>query len=477
MAEQKDTTPMEEMPPGPPPMPENWSSMTGDEKFDYYTTGWASASGMSFASPEVAKRYELSAERWLDILALREPDQVPNMFLTDRFVLANAGIKPVDPFYNPAKAAAGVYKFNEDYDFDYSVGLMPIPGRAIDLMDYKLIRWPGSSLPQGLPDDMQFQYAEAEYMRSDEYDQLIANPEGYLLLKYLPRILGALGNFDKKLENFPSLYNAVEAAGVSSLLMPFARGGELREAVQTLMDNVFTAADHAAAHMGEFVAAGMKVMTELGKPGLIGACTFTPFDLIGDTMRCTTEVMMDMYRRPDKLVAACEALVPVSIKMAVQTAMVTRNPFVIIPLHKGADGFMSNEQFEKFYWPSFKAQLFGIIDEGLIPVPFVEGAYNQRLDILADSGLPKGKTMWIFDRTEMKYAKEKFSSFACIGGNVPASLFSTGSTRMMEDYCRDLMEYAAPGGGFFMSPGAVIDQAKPENVHAYINCTKKFGTY
>ncbi|MBW2370668.1 MAG: uroporphyrinogen decarboxylase, partial [Deltaproteobacteria bacterium] len=312
------------------------------------------------------------------------------------------------------------------------------------------------------------QYVEDEYMHADEYDQLIANPEGYMLRRFLPRVCDGL----KGLELLPSLFNMVEAPGVTPLLLPFAKG-PLREALDTLLK----AADHAMADVHAYQMAGMQIMTNLGMPNNLGGLTFAPFDLIGDTMRGTRGVMLDMYRRPDRLIAACEALVPISVQMAAQAAMKTRIPFVIIPLHKGADGFMSNEQFAKFYWPTFRAQLIALIDAGLIPVPFVEGGYNERLDIIAESGLPVGRTVWMFDRTDMKTAKEKFESFACIGGNVPASLFSTGTPQMMEDYCKELIDTVAPGGGFFLAPGAIIDQAKPENVVAYLESTKKYGVY
>ena len=48
------------------------------------------------------------------------------------------------------------------------------------------------------------------------------------------------------------------------------------------------------------------------------------------------------------------------VGMGVGGAMANNNPLVFIPLHKGADGFMSNEQFEKFYWPSLKKVMIGL---------------------------------------------------------------------------------------------------------------------
>lgn len=111
---------------------------------------------------------------------------------------------------------------------------------------------------------------------------------------------------------------------------------------------------------------------------MAGGMSLAPFDIIADTMRGTRGVMLDMYHCPDKLLAACDAVTPAAIQMSIQTAMMSGVPFAFIPLHKGADGFMSNEQFEKFYWPSFKTLLLGMIEAGLISLPFVEGGYNQR---------------------------------------------------------------------------------------------------
>ena len=62
-------------------------------------------------------------------------------------------------------------------------------------------------------------------------------------------------------------------------------------------------------------------------------------------------------------------------------------------MHRGADGFVSHEQFERFYWPAFKAVMLGLIEEGCIPVMFAEGSYNQRLEIIADSPFCLHKNM------------------------------------------------------------------------------------
>ena len=64
---------------------------------------------------------------------------------------------------------------------------------------------------------------------------------------------------------------------------------------------------------------------------------------------------------------------------------------VFIPLHRGADGFMSPGQFETFYWPTLKKLVLALVSAGLTPAPFFEGDYTSRLEYLLE--LPKGKIL------------------------------------------------------------------------------------
>ena len=219
------------------------------------------------------------------------------------------------------------------------------------------------------------------------------------------------------------------------------------------------------------------IMSTLGMPALIGGFTKAPFDTIGDTMRGTRGIMMDKFRQPAKLIAAMEKFVPLAIDMGVRSAGLGHHPIVFIPLHKGADGFMSNADFKKFYWPTLKAVVLGLIDNGLVPYLFVEGGYNQRLDIITDPDIPAGTTIWIFDQTDMKEVYKRFKGWACFGGNVPVSMMKAGTPADVENYVKRLIDDVAGDGGFILSTGAVLDDAQPENLHAMIDAGKKYGVY
>ncbi len=136
---------------------------------------------------------------------------------------------------------------------------------------------------------------------------------------------------------------------------------------------------------------------------------------------------------------------------------------------------MSEQQFKTFYWPTLHKVILGLIEEGCVPFLFAEGGYNSRLELITD--LPKGKTLWMFDYTDMARAKDTIGKVACIMGNVPISLLQTGSVEDVVAASRKLIDVAAPGGGFILSNGAVMDEAKPENLRAMIQVAKEHGAY
>ena len=209
-----------------------------------------------------------------------------------------------------------------------------------------------------------------------------------------------------------------------------------------------------------------------GFPGPFAHMSLAPFDFIGDTLRGTRGILMDMFRQPD---ARARSVRPAGAggrqvgHPAVQS--VHTAPLVFIPLHKGADGFMSVEQFQKFYWPSLRKVIEGLVADGFVPYLFAEGAYGTRLETIAD--VPKGRTVWQFDHTDMRRAKEILGGIACIQGNVPISMLQLGTAEEVTAYCRDLIETVGPGGGFILDVGAVVDDAKTGNVEAMIQAAKK----
>ena len=87
---------------------------------------------------------------------------------------------------------------------------------------------------------------------------------------------------------------------------------------------------------------------------------------------------------------------------------------------------MSDADFRTFYWPTLKAVMKGLIEQGIVPAMFAQGSYNKRLEVIADDELPAGSVMWMFDQTDMAAAKRALGGYACIAGNVPTALLALG---------------------------------------------------
>jgi uroporphyrinogen-III decarboxylase len=146
-----------------------------------------------------------------------------------------------------------------------------------------------------------------------------------------------------------------------------------------------------------------------------------------------------------------------------------------MPLHKGADGFLSDEQFRTFYWPSLRSVILGLVEGGCIPFLAAEGGYNTRLEVIRD--LPPGKTVWMFDQTDMVKAKEIVGDTICMAGNISSALLKLASPQDVEEACKTLIDKAGRGGGFILTNGAFFDHAKPENIKAMINTAREYGVY
>jgi uroporphyrinogen-III decarboxylase len=217
-------------------------------------------------------------------------------------------------------------------------------------------------------------------------------------------------------------------------------------------------------------------MKALGFPSQIGGVAYAPYDYIGDFLRGTRGIMLDMYRVPDKLLEAMEKLIPFILHGAIAPARKTGIPFIFMPLHKGLDGFMSLDQFKTFFWPSLKRVILNLIEEGFIPVVLWEGDCTSRLETIKD--IPKGKAVYWFERTDIFKAKKILGDTVCIRGNVPATLLCVGRPEEVETYCKKLIDEVGKGGGFILDGAiGVPDEAKPENVRAMANTTKEYGVY
>jgi uroporphyrinogen-III decarboxylase len=439
-----------------------WEEMTWQEKRDERFKRWLSPKNVKFVSPEAESQYKARVTRFIKAIKLEEPDRVPCMLPTGYFPAYYSGLtfRTIMYDYDALKRAwlKFLYDFKEADTF-MGPGLV-VPGRILDALDIKNMKWPG----HGMGDDAWcYQFIEGEYMKADEYDRLIRDPSDYTFRVNLPRSVGLLKSF----ERLPPLRSF---QGTRLGLVPALADPEIRKSFQTMID------------LGEEYQKWQAAVNEVsrtalseGMPNLRGGMAGAPFDTLADMLRGTPGISVDMFRQPEKIIEYVEAITPQMTEQAIRMAENTDCPVVSMPLHKGDDVFMSDKQFEKFYWPTYQKMLLAMINEGLVPFPFAEGKYNHRLRQIAD--MPKSGMVWYFDQTDMKEAKKILGNVSCIVGNVPSSIIITGTPQQVKERCRELIEVCAPGGGYILSGGASIDKGNPDNLHAMMQAVEEYGYY
>ena len=438
-----------------------WAQMTPEEKRAARLESWANP-GAPFVSPQAEADYKARVNRIIAAVKLEVPDRVPVAITSGWWPAVRAGMTPYEAMSDAARAAQAWVDFNLEFKPDAMVSpvLQTTPGAVFEAIDYRLYHWPG----HGVAKEVGYQYNEKEWMLAEEYDHLISDPSDYMLRSYLPRTVGAFAGF----KNVTSLFDFTELPFVSGHVGSWG-SPEMAAGLAKMLEAAQMIGGWAQATFGK-----IGELVTLGFPAYWGGATKAPFDFLGDTLRGTKGVILDLFRQPDKVLAACERLTQVAIDFVLRRPA-PATPVIFIPLHKGADGFMSDEQFRTFYWPSLRATLMGLINEGLIPFLFAEGRYGSRLEIISD--LPKASTIWLFDQTDMARAKETIGRVACIQGNVPLSLIYAGTPEETAAYARNLIHTAGKGGGFILDCGAVADGGKDENLRAMIKTAEDYGRY
>jgi uroporphyrinogen-III decarboxylase len=440
---------------------QKWAELTPEQKRERRFKRWLEASGVKFARREAEKAYKERVTRLSKVLLLKEPDRVPVQLPSGNFpaYYVRGTLHKVMYDYDALRQAW--IKFIQDFDMDtYRGPGLVHAGKVLEILNYKLYKWPGHGLA---PDVSAYQFVEGEYMKADEYDALMKDPSDFSFRVLAPRLAGAL----EPLKHFAP-FSSMLGRPVN-MVSTFTRT-EVRDAFQALMD-----AGKEMAKWQEAVSACNREALAIGLPSLIGGAAAAPFDTIGDALRGTQGIMMDMYRQPDKLLEALDFIADLNIGRAIEGVNTSGGVAAWFALHKGDDTFMSPRQFETFYWPTLKKVCMALINEGIMVSLFAEGKYLMRLDVIKD--LPRGWAMWHFDQTDMATAKKILGDTACIAGNIPTSLMCTGTTKDVKEYCRKLIEVCAPGGGFILTGGASATETNAENLHAIMEAAKEYGMY
>jgi hypothetical protein len=407
----------------------------------------------------VEQLYEERTKRVRDVIELREPDRVPFMVLIEPHNYS--GIPKSAAYYDPITLKRTMRKMAVDLEPDMGEPGFPGCGAAMTELDVRNCIWPGGMKSA----DYDYQFIEGEYMKADEYDMFLSDPSGFMIRRYFPRVYGALAPL-AKLPPLDGMLMGLE------MMTPLFASPEFLEMARHLAE--------AGRHVEEFrksIGDANEELAQLGFPPFArfaaGGVGGAPFDTVTSFLRGMKGSMLDMYRQPDKLLRACEVILERRIAHAIPADPAAKDypQRVGIPLWRGDPVFMSDVQFEKFYWPGLKKSLQTHVDLGYVPVPFFESKFGDRLECMLE--LPKGKILASIEAADVVRAKELLGGHTSLLVRCPntCKLWSLGQ---LESFIKDLIDKCGKKGGLIIVI-KMPDKTRIEDMQSMLKSIKEYG--
>jgi len=401
-------------------------------------------------------------KRLMDAIQLRIPDRVPVTCPIGYFAARYTGIPCSAAYYDYDAWYAAYKKTLQDFQPDSVFVQGFTPGKALEILDPKQMRWPG----YGVDPNHGHQSIEIDNMKADEFDQYMNDPSDYMLRVFMSRTSENL----EGLSMLPKLSDLGSGPmGIPMLALAFSEP-RLIKAVRTLQK-----AGREMRRWHYRQERFNKLLRDMGFPQWYQGAAMPPYDVVSHSLRGMTGTMFDMFRQPDKLIELCEFILKQTLDRPMPQPNEDGHIRLFMTVTRGSDDFLSKEQFDTFYWPTFKKLVLTLIERGGTPCIFFEGDCTSRLEYLLE--FPKGKLLARLDRTDIFRAKEILKDHICIEGNVPSTLLLTGTVQDVKDYCKKLIDVVGKDGGYILSPRSSTDEVKPENLKAMIEFTKEYGVY
>ena len=397
-------------------------------------------------SEKMERLYQERLRRFTTALNNKKPDRVPVRPFAAEFTGRHAGFTCQQLTQNYPDAFEAMIQCCKDYNWDAVPASMVYVWTGItDAASVKYYGVPGVNVPE----QFGFQYLEPPegeaFMREDEYDRLIEDPTAFLYEVWLPRAT-----------------KRMVAAGEP---VTFQHNVALVSAAMA-MNQYFNAFGPHCARM----------RSECGMPGAIAGIFKAPLDIIGDKLRGYIGLTMDLFERPEKVMQACEALMPHLHWMADATA----DPASQLPIgywmHRGCVPFVRPEQFDNIYWPTVRPIIEELWSSGHQTMFYAEGSWDHHLDAFRD--LPDRSIIYHIDRGDPLLVHQKLHDKFALSGGLNNVTLSMGTAEQVRQEVKTLIETLGKEGGYIMDSSAIMqNDTTPENMKAMVEATHEFGVY
>ncbi len=387
--------------------------------------------------------YNERLSRYLTAMRNEKPDKIPIRPFAAEFTATYADftVQQITHDYNLAFEA--VRKCATDFDWDAVVANMVYVWTGLtQALGLKYYSIPGIDIPP----ETGFQYLEPSednaFMKADEYDELINDPTTFLYTKWLPKISNDIGTGNSYRSNLALV------KGSMAMLQYF----------------------------NDFGPQVDKLKNECGTVSAIAGIFKAPFDIIGDKLRGYLGLTMDMITQPDKVLAACEALMPHLYNVAFSTSDPKHQIPIGFWMHRGCVPFITPEQFDSHYWPTLKPIIEELWKNGHQTLFYAEGNWDHHLQSFSE--LPEKSIVFHIDRSNIFKAHEILGHKFCMSGGIPNSLLSFQTPDKIRSYCKKIIDGVAQNGGYILDASAIMqNDTNIENMKVMTDFVRDYGVY
>jgi uroporphyrinogen-III decarboxylase len=390
--------------------------------------------------------YQQRLSRYVAAMRNEKPDCVPVRPFVAEFTARYAGYTSQEVAHDYQKAFEAAVKCARDYGWDAVVPNMVYVWTGLtQAMGLRYYGVPGI----GIPAEVGFNYIEPPegqaWMREDEYDALIDDPTGFLYEVWFPRVCA----------------DAAPMGGPCTLRnnLAFVKGG--------------------MAMLQYFYAFGPQIQrlrAECGTASAIAGIFKAPFDILADKLRGYVGLTMDMHTQPDKVLKACEALMPHLCHVGLTTADPAKQVPIGFWMHRGCVPFVNPKQFASHYWPTLKPIIEEFWKHGHQTLFYAEGKWGHHYDAFRE--LPDRSIVYHCDRDDIFEAHRRLHDKFALSGGVPNVLLSYGSADEVRAFCERVIREVACEGGYIMDASAIMqNDTSPENLRVMTQVARELGVY
>ena len=375
------------------------------------------------------KRNQLYKDLW----AGKRPERVPiEIGVTQDFAVDYCGYNARRDMYSPKITYELADKMAQMFDGD-TLPMAPFSQAATYRYVKQAFMVPG--------DDGFFQHPDIAPMELDEYPEFSKDPLKFIYEKIHPRVFGLCAD--------DPVYGQLKVSIARNVLA------------------------------SQFVGLGPNLVDKYDRADYVATAIleWAPFDFIADYIRSFSTLLMDIRRKPQWVLDACEAVCEYEVEQARNLPKPAPNKVTVIsmPLHMAP--YMKQKDFEKFYWPTYEKVVGGFQSVGFQVSTYAEEDWTPHLEAMSD--LP-GRCCIAFEKPHPSEVVKRVDHKHIFSTMYPSNLLKDGTKQECIDKAKEYLDILMPAGNYIFSPQKVPlrkNDINVENVQAVIEFVKEYGVY